>query len=84
VYARSPRSGSMPPRSYSRCAKPGAGWYSPDAGVGPTCCSIAEYKRLVERADLLEDIAAAEQHIANREGIEQEDAKQHVHSRLRR
>jgi antitoxin YefM len=45
---------------------------------------IAEYERLVERAELLEDIATAEEQIAAGEGIENEEAKQQVLSRLRK
>jgi antitoxin YefM len=45
---------------------------------------IAEYERLVERAELLEDIAAAEEQITAGEGVEHEDAKQQILSRLRR
>jgi antitoxin YefM len=45
---------------------------------------IAEYERLVERAELLEDITAAEEQIAAGEGIKHEDAKQQILSRLRR
>jgi len=45
---------------------------------------IAEYERLVERAELLEDIATAEEQIAAGEGIGHEEAKQQILSRLRR
>lgn len=45
---------------------------------------ITEYERLVERAELLEDIAVAEEQIAAGEGIEHEDAKQQILSGLRR
>jgi antitoxin YefM len=45
---------------------------------------IAEYERLVERAELLEDIATAEEQIDAGEGIEHNDAKQQIFSRLRR
>jgi antitoxin YefM len=45
---------------------------------------IAEYERLVERAELLEDIATAEEQIATGQGIEHEEAKQQILSRLRR
>jgi antitoxin YefM len=44
---------------------------------------IAEYERLVERAELLDDIATAEEQIAAGEGLEHEDAKQQILSRLR-
>ncbi len=45
---------------------------------------IAEYERLVERAELLEDIAVAEDQVAAGDGVEQEEAKRKVLSRLRR
>ena len=45
---------------------------------------ITEYERLVERAELLEDISVAEEEIAAGEGVEHEQAKQQVLSRLRR
>jgi antitoxin YefM len=45
---------------------------------------ISEYERLVERAELLEDIATAEEQIAAGESIEHEEAKQQIRSRLRR
>ena len=45
---------------------------------------ITEYERLVERAELLEDISVAEAEIAAGEGVEHEQAKQQVLSRLRR
>lgn len=46
--------------------------------------NVAEYERLVERAEVLEDIRVAEEQIARGEGIEHEDAKQQVLARLRR
>ncbi len=45
---------------------------------------IAEYERLVEQAELLQDIATAEEQIAAGEGIEHEEAKQQILARLRR
>jgi antitoxin YefM len=45
---------------------------------------IAEYERLVERAELLEDIAFAEEQIAAGEGVEHGEAKRQVQSRIRR
>ncbi len=45
---------------------------------------IAEYERLVERAELLEDIRTAEEELAEGEAIEHEDAKRQVLARLRR
>jgi len=45
---------------------------------------IAEYERLVERAELLEDIAVAEEQIGAGEGVEHAQAKRQVQSRLRR
>jgi antitoxin YefM len=44
---------------------------------------IAEYERLVERAELLEDVTTAEEQIAAGEGVDHEDAKQQILSRLR-
>jgi prevent-host-death family protein len=45
---------------------------------------VEEYERLVERAELLEDIATAEVQLEQREGIEHGDAQDHVLARLRR
>lgn len=45
---------------------------------------VGEYERLVERAELAEDIGAAEAQLARGEGIPHETAKQHIRSRLRR
>jgi prevent-host-death family protein len=45
---------------------------------------ISEYERLVERAELLEDIRTAEEQLAQDQGIEHEEAKRHVLARLRR
>ena len=45
---------------------------------------VGEYERLVERAEVLEDIRVAEEQIARGEGVEHEDAKQQVLARLRR
>jgi len=45
---------------------------------------IAEYERLMERAELLEDVATAEEQIAAGEGIEHEEAKRQILSGLRR
>jgi antitoxin YefM len=42
---------------------------------------IAEYERLIERVEVLEDIATAEAQIAAGEGIEHEEAKQQIMSR---
>lgn len=44
---------------------------------------LAEYERLVERAEVLEDIRVAEEQIARGEGIEHDEAKQQVLARLR-
>jgi len=45
---------------------------------------VAEYERLVERAEVLEDIRVAEEQIARGEGIEHEEARRQVMARLRR
>lgn len=45
---------------------------------------VAEYERLVERAELLEDVRIAEEQIASGEGIEHDEARQRVLARLRR
>jgi antitoxin YefM len=45
---------------------------------------IAEYERFVERAELLEDIATAEEQVAAGEGIEHEEAKEQILARPRR
>ncbi len=45
---------------------------------------VAEYERLVERAELLEDVRVAEEQLARGEGVEHEAAKQQVLARLRR
>lgn len=45
---------------------------------------VSEYERLVERAELLEDIQIAEEQLARGEGVEHEAAKQQVLARLRR
>jgi antitoxin YefM len=45
---------------------------------------VAEYERLVERAEVLEDVRVAEEQIARGEGIEHEEAKRQVLARLRR
>ncbi|HEX8692839.1 MAG TPA: type II toxin-antitoxin system Phd/YefM family antitoxin [Longimicrobium sp.] len=45
---------------------------------------VAEYERLVERAELLEDVRVAEEQIARGEGIEHDEARQRVLARLRR
>ena len=45
---------------------------------------VEEYERLVERAELLEDVALAEQQIERGEGIEHEAAKARLLKRLQR
>lgn len=45
---------------------------------------VAEYERLVERAELLDDIATAQQQIERGEGVEHESAKADLLRRLRR
>jgi antitoxin YefM len=45
---------------------------------------ITEYERLVERAELLEDIAIAEVQIAAGERLDHEEAKQQVLNRIGR
>jgi antitoxin YefM len=44
---------------------------------------VEEYERLVERAELLEDIAAAEAELDRGLGVEHEEAKAQVSERLR-
>lgn len=43
---------------------------------------VDEYERLIERAELLEDVATAEEQLARGEGLEHEAARAHVLSRL--
>lgn len=45
---------------------------------------VAEYERLVERAEVLEDIRVAEEQIARGEGVEHDEAKRQVLARFRR
>lgn len=45
---------------------------------------VAEYERLVERVEVLEDIRIAEAQIARGEGVEHDEARQQVLARLRR
>ena len=45
---------------------------------------VSEYERLVERVELLEDIRTAEEQLARGEGVEHQDAKAQVLSRLKR
>lgn len=45
---------------------------------------LAEYERLVERAEVLEDIRVAEEQIARGEGVEHYEARERVLARLRR
>lgn len=45
---------------------------------------VFEYERLVERAEVLEDIRIAEEQIARGEGMEHDAAEQEVLARLRR
>lgn len=45
---------------------------------------VAEYERLVERAEVLEDIRTAEEQIARGEGVEHPVAQSQVESRLAR
>jgi antitoxin YefM len=45
---------------------------------------VSEYERLVERAEVLEDIRTAEEQLARGEGVEHEAAKQQTLARLRR
>jgi antitoxin YefM len=45
---------------------------------------VNEYERLVERAEVLEDIRVAEEQIARGEGVEHEAARELVLARLRR
>jgi prevent-host-death family protein len=45
---------------------------------------VAEYERLLERAEVLEDIATAEQQFAAGQGVAHEDAKAQVLARLSR
>jgi prevent-host-death family protein len=46
--------------------------------------NVAEYERLLERAEVLEDIRIAEEQVARGEGIEHDEAKRQVLARLRR
>lgn len=46
--------------------------------------NVAEYERLLERAEVLEDIRIAEEQIAAGEGVEHEEAKRQVLARLAR
>ena len=43
---------------------------------------VEEYERLVERAELLDDVATAEQQLERGEGVEHEQAKAEVLARL--
>jgi antitoxin YefM len=45
---------------------------------------VKEYERLVERAEVLEDIRVAEEQIARGEGVDHETAREMVLARLRR
>jgi antitoxin YefM len=45
---------------------------------------VAEYERLVEREEVLEDIRIAEAQIARGEGVEHDEAREQVLARLRR
>lgn len=45
---------------------------------------VAEYERLVERAEVLDDIRVAEEQVARGEALEHDDAKRQVLARLRR
>ena len=45
---------------------------------------VGEYERLAERAELLDDIAAAEQQIDRGKGVEHETARAELLGRLRR
>lgn len=46
--------------------------------------NVAEYERLVERAEVLEDIRVAEEQIARGEGVEHEEAKRQLLARYHR
>ena len=45
---------------------------------------VTEYERLVERAEVLDDIRVAEEQVAGGEVIEHDEAKRQVLARLRR
>ena len=45
---------------------------------------VAEYERLVERAEVLDDIRVAEEQVARGEALEHDDAKRQVLARLGR
>lgn len=45
---------------------------------------VAEYERLVERAEVLEDIRVAEEQIARGEGIEHEEVERRLLARFKR
>jgi antitoxin YefM len=45
---------------------------------------VVEYERLVERAELLDDLGTAEEQISRGEALDQDDALERVRARLRR
>jgi prevent-host-death family protein len=45
---------------------------------------VSEYERLVERAEVLDDIRVAEEQFARGEAVEHDEAKRQVLARLRR
>jgi antitoxin YefM len=45
---------------------------------------VVEYERLVERAEVLEDVRIAEEQVARGEGLDHEAAEQEILARLRR
>lgn len=45
---------------------------------------VAEYERLVERAEVLEDIQLAEEQVARGEGIEHEEVERRLLARFKR
>ena len=45
---------------------------------------VGEYERLVERAELAEDIRMAEEQLARGEGVSHEEARERILSRLRK
>ena len=45
---------------------------------------VSEYERLVERAELLEEIRTAEEQIARGEGVDHEEARDQLLTRLER
>ena len=45
---------------------------------------VEEYERLVERAEVIEDVATAEEQLGRGEGVSQEEARARIQARLAR